>query len=323
MKAVFCEELGGPEKLVVRDIDPPGKPGQGQIKVAIKARSISFADTLRIQGKYQVKETIPFIVGGESSGFITEIGAGVAESHPSLKVGDLVNLPGGCVEEILIKASQVTPLPKGIDPENAATFLSSYSTSYYALDLAQLKPGETLLVHGAAGGVGQAAVDLGKLMGATVIATASTKEKLAVAKQSGADHVINYSKGFREEVLALTNGLGADVVYDPVGGDVFDESIRCTAPFGRILVVGFAGGRPALAKTNHLLVKDISVIGFTLGGVRKYKLELLIQQTQVLLGWLASGHLKPHISHRVPLEKTSEAFQLIIDREVKGKVVIV
>lgn len=323
MKAVFCEELGGPEKLTVREIEAPGAPGPGQVKIDIKARSIAFGDTLRIQGKYQIRDTLPFIVGGESTGLISEIGPGVSESHPQLKPGVAVITPGGCVEQVLVKASRVIPLPEGTNLEAAAAFLNAYGTSYYGLDLARLKPGETLLVHGAAGGVGLAAVDLGKLMGAKVIATASTDEKLEITKRAGADHTINYTEGFREQVKALTNNLGADVIYDPVGGDIFDESVRCIAPFGRILVVGFAGGRPALAKTNHLLVKDASVIGFTLGGVRKYKPELIKHQTQVLLGWLASGHLNPYISHRVALENTADAFNLIIERKVMGKVVII
>ena len=323
MKAIFCEQHGGPENLVLREIEAPGAPGPGQIKVDIKARCVAFADTLRIQGKYQVKDTLPFIVGGESTGLICEIGPDVAESHPHLKPGVAVITHGGCVEQVVVKASGVIPLPEGTDLQAAAAFLNAYGTSYYGLDLARLKPGETLLVHGAAGGVGLAAVDLGKLVGARVIATASTDEKLAVAKRAGADHTINYTEGFREQVKALTDNQGADVIYDPVGGDTFDESVRCIAPFGRILVVGFAGGRPALAKTNHLLVKDASVIGFTLGGVRKYKPELIDQQTQILLGWLASGHLNPYISHRVSLENTAEAFNLILQRKVMGKVVII
>ena len=162
----------------------------------------------------------------------------------------------GCVEQVVVEAQRATVIPKATDLESAATFRSNYVTAFYALQRGRLTPGETLLVHGAAGGVGLAAVDVGKLMGATVIATAGSDDKLAVVGELGADHLINYSNGFRDQVKELTDGRGADVIYDPVGGDVFDESMRCIAPFGRILIVGFTGGRPALAKTNHLLIKD-------------------------------------------------------------------
>jgi len=178
-------------------------------------------------------------------------------------------------------------------------------------------------VHGAAGGVGLAAVDMGKLLGATVIATASTAAKLAVCKHQGADHVINYTHGFREQVLELTNGRGADVIYDPVGGDVFDESMRCIAPFGRLLIIGFTGGRPALAKTNHLLIKDAEAIGFTIGALSRHDPAWAQRNFTILMGWLAAGRITPYVSHKIPLDQAAEALKLIINRQVIGKAVLV
>ena len=271
------------------------------------------------QGEYQVKPTLPFIVGGEGAGVVTDVGAGVQGFAP----GDLVLTPGGCVETVLTPASRVTKLPAGIDLVAAAAFRGNYHTAYYGLQRARLQPGETLLVHGAAGGVGLAAVDVGKLMGAKVIATASTEAKLAIAKQLGADHLINYTNGFREEVKALTGDRGADVIYDPVGADVFDESMRCIAPFGRILIVGFVGGRPGLAKTNHLLIKDAEIIGYTVGALMKNDPAWAARNNAVLVDWLATGKIKPYVSHKLPLEQTTQALRHIVNREVIGKAVLV
>jgi NADPH2:quinone reductase len=319
MKAVYCEKLGGPDDLVVRDIAPPGAPGDGQVQVAIQARGVSFTDVLMVAGQYQVKPELPFIIGGEGAGRITAVGPNVQ----GLRVGDAVLAPGGCVEQVNVAAARVTRLPGGVDLEAAASFRSNYATAYYGMQRAQLRAGETLLVHGAAGGVGLAAVDIGKLYGATVIATAGTDEKLAVVRQLGADHVINYSGGFRDAVKDLTGGRGADVIYDPVGGDVFDESMRCIAPFGRILVVGFTSGRSALAKTNHLLIKDAAVIGYTVGALQRHDPAWAKRNADVLLGWLASGRIKPYISHRVKLERAADALKLIIDRKVIGKAMVI
>ena len=318
MKAVFCEKLGSHHDLVTREVDSPASPGEGEITVALQARGVAFTDVLMIRGEYQVKPDLPFIVGGEGAGVITAVGEGV-----ELAVGDAVLAPGGCVEEVTIPASRATLLPPGTDLEAAASFRGNYATALYGMQRANLQAGETLLIHGAAGGVGLAAVDIGKLMGARVIGTASTEAKLAVVKQLGADHGINYSDGFRDEVKELTGGRGADVIYDPVGGDVFDESVRCIAPFGRILVVGFTGGRAALAKTNHLLVKDASVIGFTIGGLQRHDPAWAARNGRVLVDWLASGRIHPYISHRLPLEQTAEALQVIIDRQVVGKAIVV
>jgi NADPH2:quinone reductase len=186
-----------------------------------------------------------------------------------------------------------------------------------------LQAGEVLLVHGAGGGVGLAAVDMGKLLGATVIATASSEEKLAVCTKMGADHVINYTHGFREQVRDLTEGRGADVIYDPVGGDVFDESMRCIAPFGRILIIGFTSGRAAQAKTNHLLIKDAEAIGFTIGALSRHRPDWAQRNFDILLGWLAAGRITPYVSHRLPLAQAADALKLIRARQVIGKAVLV
>jgi NADPH2:quinone reductase len=230
---------------------------------------------------------------------------------------------GGFAEETVRAATSVLELPDTVSFEAAAAFRSNYTTAYYALQRGRLRAGETLLVHGAAGGVGLATVDMGKLMGARVIATARGHERLEVCKQLGADHVIDYSNGFREEVKSLTDGRGADVIFDPVGGDVFDESMRCIAPFGRILIVGFTSGRPGAAKTNHLLVKDAEVIGFTIGALNRLDPQWAQRNLEALMGWLGAQRIHPYHSHALPLARAAEALKLIIDRKVIGKVLLV
>jgi NADPH2:quinone reductase len=318
MKAILCEKLGAPDDLVLRDVASPTL-GPGEVKVALHARGVSFVDVLMIAGQYQVKRQIPFIPGSEAAGVVLETGADVTTVQP----GDRVLTSGGFAEEAVVAADQVTLLPASVSFDTAAAFRSSYTTAYYALQRGRLQAGEVLLVHGAAGGVGLAAVDMGKLLGATVIATASSEEKLAVCKAMGADHVINYTTGFREAVKDLTGGLGADVIYDPVGGDVFDESMRCIAPYGRILIIGFTSGRAAAAKTNHLLIKDAEAIGLTIGALSRYRPDWGQKNFSILMGWLASGRIKPYVSHRLPLAQAAEALKLIQTRQVIGKAVLV
>ena len=243
MQVVMCEAYGGPESLVAKEVDSPS-PGPGEVKIRLRARGVSYTDVLRIAGQYHVKTAPPFIPGGEAAGEILQLGAEVS----GLKVGDRVLCGGGFAEETVQPAGSVMKLPDSVDYEAAASFRSNYLTAYYALQRGRLRAGETLLVHGAAGGVGLATVDMGKLLGARVIATARSPERLEVCKRLGADEVIDYSQRFRDRVLSLTGGRGADVIFDPVGGDVFDELMRCVAPFGRILIVGFTGGRPGLAR---------------------------------------------------------------------------
>ena len=218
MQVVMCEAYGGPDSLVVKSVDSP-VPGANEVKIRLYARGVSYTDVLRIAGQYHVKTEPPFIPGGEAAGEIMQLGAGVK----GLAVGDRVLCGGGFAEETVQAADSVITLPAAVGFEAAAAFRSNYTTAYYALQRARLRARETLLVHGAAGGVGLATVDMGKLLGARVIATARSAERLAVCKQLGADHVIDYSDGFREEVKSLTDGRGADVIFDPVGGDVFDE----------------------------------------------------------------------------------------------------
>jgi NADPH2:quinone reductase len=318
MQVVMCEAYGEPESLVVKEMPSP-VAGPGQVKVRLRARGVSFTDILRIAGKYQVKDTPPFIPGGEAAGEIIALGEGVE----GFAVGDRVLCGGGFAEETVQPIDSVIKLPATVAFEAAAAFRSNYMTAYYGLQRGRLKPGETLLVHGAAGGVGLAAVDVGKLMGARVIATARNPERLEICRTLGADHLVDYSKGFRDEVLALTGGKGADVIYDPVGGDVFDESMRAIAPFGRILIVGFTGGRPGLAKTNHLLVKDAEVIGFTIGGLNRLDPAWARRSLETLVRWLGAGRIRPYHSHALPLAQAADALRLITDRKVVGKVLLV
>jgi NADPH:quinone reductase len=318
MKAVVCTAWGPIEGLVIEDRESPDA-GPGDVKIALRARGVSYTDVLKIAGTYQVKTEPPFIPGGEASGEIIGLGPEVE----GLAVGDRVLCGGGFAEETVQPADTVVRLPPDVDFRTAAAFRSNYMTAYYGLMRGRLQPGETLLVHGAAGGVGLAAVDMGKLMGATVIATARNQERLDVCKNIGADHVVDYSDGFREQVKELTAGRGADVIYDPVGGDVFDESMRCVAPLGRILIVGFTGGRPALAKTNHLLVKDAEVIGYTIGGLMRHSPEQAERLLQQLIGWLAAGRISPYYSHELPLAQAVAALKLIENREVMGKALLV
>jgi len=318
MKIIQCEQFGSHTDLKVKRVPVPRPVAADEVKVSIQARGISFSDLVRIKGDYQESSALPFTVGGEGAGTIIEVGSDVA----NLRVGDRVLTPGGCVEQVNVAAKHVIILPEQVDLEAAAAFRNNYMTAYYGLQLANLKAGETLLVHGAAGGVGLAAVDLGKLFGARVIGTAGSDEKRGVVAALGADAVIDSNEDFREAVKQLTGGLGADVIYDPVGGDVFDQSMRCIAPFGRILIVGFTSGRPALAKTNHLLVKDASVIGYTIGGLQRHKPALAEKNSTTLMGWLASGRIKPFVSHRLPMEDIVEAYQLLVDRKVAGKVIL-
>lgn len=318
MQVVMCEAYGEPKNLVVRSVDSP-TPAPGEVKIRLHARGVSYTDVLRIAGKYHVKTAPPFIPGGEAAGEVIELGAEVT----GFTVGDRVLCVGGFAEETVEPASSLQKLPDAVDFKPAAAFRSNYTTAYYALQRARLKPGETLLVHGAAGGVGLATVDMGKLMGARVMATARSAERLEVCRQLGADHVIDYSDGFREDIKALTDGRGADVIFDPVGGDVFDESMRCIAPFGRVLIVGFTGGRPAEAKTNHLLVKDAEVIGFTIGALNRLDPQWAQKNLEVLIGWLGAGRIHPYHSHALPLAQAAEALKLIVDRKVIGKVLLV
>ena len=321
MKKVCCNQFGPPENLQRIEVDTP-VPQAGEALISISAAGVGFVDGLMVQGLYQVKPPLPYYPGSEFAGMVSAVGESVTHVKPGDRVlGMATN--GAYADSVSAVASSLVKLPANLADAIAAGFYINYATALYGLrDCGDLKAGETLLILGAAGGVGLAAVDLGKLFGARVIGTAGSEEKRGVVTALGADHVIDSNEDFREEVQQLTGGLGADVIYDPVGGDVFDQSMRCIAPFGRILIVGFTSGRPALAKTNHLLVKDASVIGYTIGGLQRHKPALAERNSTTLMGWLASGRIKPFISHRLPMEDIVEAYQLLVDRKVAGKVIL-
>jgi NADPH2:quinone reductase len=320
-KHVICRELGPPERLRLETFASK-LLASGEVRVAVRAAGINFPDILMAAGEYQLKPELPFTPGVEAAGEVAEIASDIT----GLAVGDRVIVRtrhGAYAEEIVVAPSQLTRLPKNFDAAEGATFLAAHGTAYHALvDRAQLQRGEVLLVHGAAGGVGLAAVETGKLLGATVIAAASSEEKLAVAKAKGADHLILYAREpFRDAVKRITAGRGADVVFDPVGGEIFENSLRCIAWGARILVVGFTGGI-GLARTNLLMIKGASVLGVRAGEAARKNPELGEERLKTLLAWAAGGHVRPHISHRLPLQDYAQAMRLLIDRKAIGRVAL-
>ncbi|CUH47087.1 NADPH:quinone oxidoreductase family protein [Ruegeria atlantica] len=316
MQAFTIQSQGSAAQLA--DIDLP-EPGTGQVRIAIKACGLNFADLLMQKGTYQDTPEAPFTLGMEVAGVVDKLGGGVTR----LNVGDRVAVfsgQGGLAEYGVFDASRAIPLPDAISFENAAAIQIAYGTSHIALDhRAHLRPGETLLVTGAAGGVGLTAVEIGKLMGATVIAHARGQEKLDVARAAGADHLIDASEDLRARVKELG---GTDVVYDAVGGDVFKAAFRATNPEGRLLPIGFAGGDVPQIPANHLLVKNLTVIGFYIGGYLRFRPQVVQDSFDTLFGWLAEGRIKPHISHVLPLAEADKGMQLLRDRVATGKVVI-
>ena len=322
MKAVLCKEYGPPESLVIEDIPSP-RPGKGQVVITVKACGVNFPDTLIIEGKYQFKPALPFSPGGEVSGIVKELGEGVN----TVKVGDRVIAFtgwGGFAEEVVTEAAKLIPIPGDIDFATAASFTLVFGTAHHALkDRAHIKPGETLLVLGAAGGVGLASVELGKLMGARVIAAASSDEKLEVCKQHGADDVINYTnEDLRERVKTLTGGNGVDVIVDPLGGNYSEPALRSIAWNGRFLVIGFAAGDIPRIPLNLTLLKGCSIVGVFWGSFTEHEPRHNQENLQELLTWLAQGKLKPHISATYPLERAAGALNDVLNRKVKGKVVL-
>ncbi len=321
-RAVLCRELGPPERLALEDL--PSRPlGEGEVRVALHACGVNFPDILMVAGTYQFKPPLPFTPGMESAGEVTELGPGV----DGLRFGDKVitmQRQGGYAEEIVLPAAQLVPLPQGFSFVEGATFMVGYKTAYHALvQRAQLQPGETLLVHGAAGGVGLAAVEIGKGLGATVIATASSEEKLAVARARGADHAINYAReNFVDAVKSMTGGAGADVIYDPVGGDVFTQSLRCIAWGGRLLIIGFAGGTIPGVAANRVLIKGCSVIGVRAGEAGRRDPASGKAVLDALISLAGAGKLKPHVSHVLPLERFAEALELLSGRKAIGRVAL-
>jgi NADPH2:quinone reductase len=299
---------------------PP--PGEGELRLKLKACSINFPDILMVQGKYQFKPELPFAPGMEGAGIVDAVGAGVTKFRPGDKVVAGLRI-GGFAEEVNIPAGNCRPIPAGMDFVKAAAYPAAYLTAYVGLVIrGNLKAGETLLVHGSTGGVGMAAVDMGKMLGATVIATSASDEKLKVVKARGADHVLNVTRGFREEVKALTGGKGADVVYDPVGGDVFDESVRCIAWNGRLLVIGFTSGRIPTVSVNMPLIKGFSVVGVRAGEYGRRDPEAGRRNIEAIDRLAAEGKIDPYVCATFPLERAVDAMRMLQNREAVGKVVV-
>lgn len=322
MKAILCKDWGKPDTLIYTDLpDPSAKAGE--VVVQVKAASVNFADTLMVQGLYQLKPPLPFVPGFEFAGDIIELGEGVTRLKLGQRVAGFIDY-GAFAEKVAAPAARLIPIPETMDYKTAASFAVTYGTSHVALDhRGQLKTGETVLVHGASGGVGLAAVELGKIMGATVIATASTPEKLELCKAAGADYTINYSsEDFASRVKEITGKKGADVIIDPVGGDVFDKSLRCIAWEGRLMVIGFASGRIPNAPANLILVKNCSVMGVFWGAYGQRNPKVLMDSLQKIMTWHAEGKLKPHISKTYTLEQTAQAFNDLTERRSTGKIVL-
>ncbi|SEH41268.1 NADPH:quinone oxidoreductase family protein [Tardiphaga sp. OK245] len=320
-KAIVCRELGSPESLRLEQFaSVPLKPGQ--VRVAVRAAGINFPDILMAAGEYQLKPELPFTPGMEAAGDVSEIASDV----PGIAVGDRVIVKlrhGGYADEVVVTPAQVTPLPSTFDYAEGATFLAAHGTAHHALvDRGQIGAGEVLLVHGAGGGVGLAAVEIGKLLGATVIAAASSEEKLAVAKARGADHGVLYgSEPFRDAVKRITDGKGADVVFDPVGGDIFEQSLRCINWGARLLVIGFTGGI-GVAKTNLVLIKGASVLGVRAGEAARRDPKIGEARIAQLLAWAEAGKIRPNVSHRLPLADVAAAMRLLTERKAIGRVAL-
>jgi NADPH:quinone reductase len=323
MKALLCKAWGAPETLMVEEVADP-QPGKGQVVIDVKAASVNFPDSLIIQNLYQIKPALPFSAGGECAGVIRAVGEGVTR----VKVGDRVSaltLYGSFAEQVACDASAVVPMPDKIDFVTAACFGMVYGTSYHALaDRGNLKAGETLLVLGASGGVGLAAIEIGKQLGAKIIAAASSPEKLAICAEHGADALINYSnEDLRARIKEITGGKGIDVVYDPVGGELADAALRSCTWRGRYLVVGFAaGGGIPKAPLNIPLVKGSSIVGVFWGDYVTREPANYQRDQQQLFKWLLEGKLRPLIVGQYPLERGGEAIRALMDRKISGKVVV-
>ncbi len=322
MRAVVCRAWGEVETLKVEDVPPP-VPGPGEILIEVRATAVNYADALLVAGRYQTKPALPFSPGLETAGVVAACGAGVTRFSRGDRV--MAVLPYGGLAEMAVAAEAETfAIPEGMSFDEAGAFPIAYISSHVAIRWqGRLEPGETMLVLGAAGGVGLTAVEIGKAMGARVIAAASTAEKLAVARERGADELINYAtEKLTERVMALTGDKGADVCFDPVGGDLFDAALSSLGWGGRILLVGFVGGVPQIP-ANRLLVKHRSALGSSLRYFRWHAPDKLRQSVEELLRWYGEGKLRPLVSHRLPLERSVDAIRLLTDRKAHGKVVVV
>lgn len=322
MKAVLAKRHGPPESLVLEDIAPL-RAGPGEVIVSVHASAVNFPDTLIIENRYQFKPALPFSPGGEVAGTVKQVGEGVQGFAPGDRVIAVCGW-GGYAEEVCTVPEKLVTLPEGIDMEAAAALVITYGTSHYALkDRAAIQPGETLLVLGAAGGTGLSAVELGKLMGARVIAAASTDEKLALCKAHGADETINYTReDLRERIKALTGGRGVDVVYDPVGGSYTEPALRSMAWRGRYLVIGFTAGEIPKPALNLVLLKGCSIVGVFYGGFAQAEPVRYQAFMDELVGWLAQGRIHPAITERYPLEQAAQALRVVADRKATGKIML-
>jgi NADPH2:quinone reductase len=322
MKAIVCNKFGTPDTLKYQEIKIPN-PKEGELLITVKACSVNFPDTLIIQGKYQFRPLFPFSPGSDVAGIVEEVG----ENVEHFTVGDAIVgfiTFGGFAEKAIVKAKDCFPKPKGMSMVSASAFLLAYGTSYHALkDRANLQKGETILILGASGGVGLTALEISKLMGATVIAAASSEEKLALCKQFGADEVINYTEeSLKERVKELTKGKGVDVIYDPVGGHFSELALRAIAWKGRHLVVGFANGEIPKIPINLTLLKGASIVGVFWGAFAQKEPKKSLENIQQLLTWFVKGTLKPHIDKTYSLENAPKALEKMMQRKTKGKIVI-
>jgi len=323
MRRIACRAHGPLETLTLETDAPAPEPGPDEVAIDVAAAGLNYADTLMVAGSYQATPALPFAPGLEAAGTVRAVGAGVDGLSVGQRVLAILD-SGGFAEVALAAARDVFPVPDTIDMATAAGFPITYGTAHGALVWrAQLKAGETLLVHGAAGGAGLAAVEVGKTLGAYVIATAGGPEKTAIAADHRADRVIDYkTQDVRETVKQLTDGRGVDVVFDPVGGEMFDASLRCIAWCGRIVVIGFASGTVPQPKANHLLVKNVGVMGLYWGSYRARAPELMRRQFEDLFAWYRSGCLHPLISKRYPLSEAVQALGDLKARKATGKLVL-
>ena len=322
MKAIICEKYGPITDLVFKEVADP-QPGEKEVLIEMKACSVNFPDTLIVQGLYQMRPDLPFSPGSDIAGIVKTVGDKITHVKPGDEVFGFVRT-GGFAEQVVAPGRDIFPKPPGMDFSVASSFLMAYGTSYHALkDRAKIQEGETLVVLGASGGVGLAAVELGKLMGARVIAAASTDDKLALCKEYGADETINYStENLKNRIKELTGGKGADVVYDPVGGEYSEAALRATGWEGRFLVVGFAAGTIPKIPLNLALLKGCQIVGVFWGSFAVQFPKDNMQNTLQLIQWFSQGKLKPHIHGTYPLKDAVKALQEMANRKVKGKIII-
>jgi len=323
MKALLCRNYGSLDDLTVEDVPAP-VAGPGQVLIDVKAASVNFPDALMVQGKYQVRPPLPFAAGGELAGIVLATGEGVKHVKPGMPVV-AISMTGAFAEQVVVDARRVLPLDAAVDLELAATLPTTYGTMYHALtDRAQLKAGESLLVLGAGGGIGTATIELGKIAGATVIAAASSTEKLAAARQCGADHLIDYSKeDLRARLKEITGDKGVDVVCDPVGGAYSEAALRATGWGGRFLVIGFAAGEIPKIPLNLVLLKGCSIVGVFWGDFMRRDPQRGGQELMQLATWLREGRIRPTIAARYPLADGREALRHVFERRAVGKVLII